>query len=285
MSTLARKKVWTRNLNQVVADTRPYSEKLLSVPFPYLFSATETINGAFHNYHAGTIKAERKLKGGFYYQAHLTMAKSMADDWSGTEDVYNRARERSQGGQMPRWRAVAIGIYEMPFGQGKKFGSSLPRALNHVVGNWTVAGTYVWQTGTYFTPGFDGVDPSNTNRRNGRPDRIADGNLSSDQRTLERWFDTSAFVVPAAGIGRFGNSGAFILQGPRLSVFHFGANKEIVLHERARLKLEMTSTNFLNHPNFSNPSATIGTSAYGRILGTVATDGNRDFQLTARLTF
>lgn len=286
MSTLARKKVWTRNLNQVAPDTRPYAEKLLSVPFPYAFDANETINGAFHNYHAGTIKAERKLKDGFYYQAHLTWAKSMADDWGGTEDVYNRARERSQGGQIPHWRAVMIGIYDMPFGRGKKFGASLPRGLNHLVGNWTVAGTYVWQTGMYFTPLFSGVDPSNTNRfSNIRPDRIGDGNLPSDQRTLERWFDTSAFVVPSAGIGRFGNSGAFILEGPGMSVFHFGTNKEIVLHERARLKLEMTSTNFLNHPNFSNPAATLGTSTYGRILGTVATDGNRDFQLTARLTF
>ncbi|HEU0141065.1 MAG TPA: TonB-dependent receptor [Bryobacteraceae bacterium] len=285
MSTLARKKVWTRNLNQVPADTRPYSEKLLSVPFPYLFSANETINGSFHNYHAGTIKAERKFKDGFYYQAHLTWAKSMADDWSGTEDVFNRARERSQGGQIPRWRGVVVGIYEMPFGHGKKFGSSMPRALNYIAGNWTMAGTYVWQTGRYFSPAFDGVDPSNTNRFSGRPDRVADGNLSSDQRTLGQWFDTSAFVVPAADIGRFGNSGAFILQGPGLSVFHFGVNKEIVLHERARLKLEMASTNFLNHPNFANPSATIGTSAYGQVLGTIGTDGNRDFQLTARLTF
>ncbi|MCZ2080202.1 MAG: hypothetical protein HUU41_06890 [Bryobacteraceae bacterium] len=32
--------------------------------------------------------------------------------------------------------------------------------------------------------------------------------------------DTSTLVVPAAGIARLGNSGAFIPQGPGLSVFH-----------------------------------------------------------------
>lgn len=70
-----------------------------------------------------------------------------------------------------------------------------------------------------------------------------------------------------------------------MSVFHFGLTKDIAFHERARLKLEMTSTNFFNHPNFSNPAATIGTSAYGKVLSTLATDGNRNFQLTARLVF
>jgi hypothetical protein len=68
-------------------------------------------------------------------------------------------------------------------------------------------------------------------------------------------------------------------------VLHFGLTKDILVHERARLKLEMVSTDFLNHPNFNNPASTIGTSTYGRILGTVSTDGNRDFQFTVRLTF
>ncbi len=61
--------------------------------------------------------------------------------------------------------------------------------------------------------------------------------------------------------------------------------KEVVFHERLRLKLDMVSTNFFNHPNFTNPSATIGTSAYGAVLGTVGEDGNRNFSLTARLVF
>lgn len=285
VSTLGRKGVWSRNLNQVPADTRPYTEKLAQVPFPYLFTATFQDNGGAHNYNAGVIKAERRFKGGLYYQAHLTWAKSIADDWTTTpEDAFNRRRERSQGGQIPKWRGVVVGIYELPFGKGRRFGSGMPSAVNHVVGGWSTAGTYVYRTGMYFSPSYAGVDASNTNIRNGRPDRIADGNLSSG-RTIERWFDTAAFVAPAAGIGRFGSSGAFVLQGPSMSVFHFGLNKEVPIAERFRLKLEMVSTNFFNHPVFSNPSATVATPAFGRVLGTVGTDGNRNFQLTARLTF
>jgi len=289
MSTLFRKGVWQRDLNQVPADTRPYDEKLLRVPFPYLFSVALNDNGGAHNYHGGYIKAERRFKQGLYYQAHLTWAKSVGNDWSGgtatAEDAFNLRRERSQGGQIPHWRGVVIGIYELPFGRGKKFGGGVPSVLDHIVGNWTAAGTYVGQTGLYFTPGFSGVDPSNTNRRSGRPDRIGDGNLSSGSRTVDKWFDTAAFVAPAAGIGRFGSSGNFVLEGPGMSVFHFGVTKDITIHERARLKLEMVSTNFLNHANFRNPAATVGTSTYGKVTNTVSTDGNRDFSLTARFIF
>ncbi|MBI3680008.1 MAG: TonB-dependent receptor [Acidobacteria bacterium] len=285
VSTLARKNVWNRNLNQVPADTRPYATKLLQAPFPYLFTASFQDNGGAHNYHAGVIKAERRFKGGLYYQAHLTWAKSVADDWTSTpEDAFNRGRERSQGNQIPHWRGVVVGIYELPFGKGKRFAAGAPAALNHVIANWTAAGTYVYRSGLYFSPSFSGVDPSNTNIRSGRPDRVADGNLSSG-RVIERWFDGTAFITPPASIGRFGTSGAFILEGPAMNVFHFGLTKEMAFHERAHLKLEMVSTNFFNHPNFSNPAATIGTSTYGRILSTLSTDGNRNFQLTARFIF
>ncbi|MGH9962907.1 MAG: hypothetical protein ACREBC_38290, partial [Pyrinomonadaceae bacterium] len=178
-----------------------------------------------------------------------------------------------------------------PFGKGMHLGNNVPKPINHIIGNWSVGGTYIAQTGLYFTPGFSGVDPSNTNRRSGRPDRIGDGNLPSSQRAVQRWFDTSAFVAPPAGIGRFGNSGAFILEGPGINVFHFGANKEIVLHERARLKLEMVSTNFFNHPHFAFPNTTIGTSTYGQILATgggsssSSGEGPRDFSFTVRFIF
>jgi hypothetical protein len=266
--------------------------KFARAPFPYLLGINYGINGAGHNYHSGFIKAERRFKRGLYYQAHVTLAKSMGDDWSSSsEDAFNRARDRSQGGAIPRWRGVALALYDLPFGKGQTFGSSLPGVVNHIVGNWSIGGTYVAQTGLYFTPGFSGVDPSNTNIRSGRPDRIADGNLPVEERTIQRWFDTGAFVVPPNGIGRFGNSGAFILEGPGVNVFHFGANKEFVLHEKARMKLEMISTNFFNHPNFANPSATVATPAFGQILSTSggsstsSGEGPRDFSFTLRFIF
>jgi hypothetical protein len=285
MSTIARKNIWQRNLRQVPANTRPFQDKLAEAPYNYLFDAFYTDNGASHNYHAGFIKVERKPKAGLFFSSNVTWARSVGDDWANPEDAFNRLRDRSPGGDIPRLRFVAVTLYELPFGRGKRWAGSAPKAANYLIGNWTLGGTYVAQTGSRFHPTFAGTDPANTNIRSGRADRIADGTLPVGQRTLERWFDTNAFATPPDGIGRFGTSGPFVLEGPGLSVFHFGLYKDVVFHERLRMRLEMVSTNFLNHPNFGNPSTVVGTPAYGQVLDVHPGDGNRNFSLTARIIF
>jgi hypothetical protein len=292
ISTRSRKNIWGYDLNAVRADTTPFAVKFATAPFPYFYGINYTINGSSHNYQAGVIKVERRFKRGLYFQNHLTLSKSVGDDWStSSEDAFDRRRDRSQGGAIPRWRAVFLALYNLPFGRGSRYGNNLPKPLELLVGNWSLGGTYIAQTGLYFTPAFSGADISNTNRTSGRPDRIADGNLASGQRTIERWFDTAGFVRPPAGIGRYGTSAPFILEGPGINVFHVGLNKEFAIHERAKLKFEAVSTNFFNHPNFANPGTTMGTSTYGVITSmsggssSSSGEGPRDFSFTVRFLF
>ena len=46
--------------------------------------------------------------------------------------------------------------------------------------------------------------------------RDRNGNLPASQRGIGKWFDTSCFATPRAGT--FGNSGAFVLEGPSAGV-------------------------------------------------------------------
>jgi hypothetical protein len=285
ISTNYRKGIYSRDLNQVRPDTTPYLVKRNYVPFPYLLSMSYRENGSGHNYHGLMLKAERKAKNGLYYQGHLTWSKSMGDDWGGPEDAYDRKRDTTQGTQLAKFRAVMLSIWELPYGRNRRWGSSLPAVLNHVIGGWNIAGTYILQSGTWFTPSYSGVDASNTNRLSGRPDRIKDGNLPSSERIISRWFDTTAFIVPPAGIGRFGTSGVAVLNGPGINVFHAGLFKDIVLHERARMKLEAVATDALNHPNYNDPNAVLGSPNYGKITSTKQYDGNREMSFTVRLIF
>ena len=61
--------------------------------------------------------------------------------------------------------------------------------------------------------GFLSPSPPSNNTLNigsgTRADRLREGSLPSDQRTVERWFDTEAFAVP--GTQQFGNAGRNIL--------------------------------------------------------------------------
>ena len=81
------------------------------------------------------------------------------------------------------------------------------------------------ETGQFFTPSFSGSDPSNTNTVGGLPDRIANGNLPAGQRTLEHWFDASAFVVPRPG--HYGNASPYSLVGPGLYVHNHDGVQEL----------------------------------------------------------
>ena len=64
-----------------------------------------------------------------------------------------------------------------------------------------------------------------------RPDILRDANLPTDERSVNRWFDTGAFAGPSSG--RFGTSAKGVIKGPDVNVWHVGFFKTSGL-ERAR---------------------------------------------------
>jgi hypothetical protein len=158
--------------------------------------------------------------------------------------------------------------------------------LNQVLGGWQLSGSYVAQTGDFLTPTFSGSDPSNTQTFGGIPDRIGNGNLPTGERSIERWFDASAFAVPPAG--RFGNSGRGIIVGPGRQAAHLGLFKSFPMGERVNLRFQATFTNVLNHPNFDNPVLNISApGSVARIRSIQGRDlaGPRTGLIGARLDF
>jgi hypothetical protein len=91
-----------------------------------------------------------------------------------------------------------------------------------------------------------------------RPDRVGSGELSADQRTLARWFDTSAFTIPQQYT--FGNAGAFILRGPGMFNIDLSVFKHFRITEGTQLEFRAESFNLTNTPGFGNPNAVSGTA-------------------------
>ncbi|MCI0723788.1 MAG: hypothetical protein L0338_33245, partial [Acidobacteria bacterium] len=233
----------------------------------------------------------RRFSGGFFFQAGWTWAKQLGHGIDGgeqgaqIENTYDRRPEYGDDLWMSRHRFVASYLWELPAGSGKRWLSS-GGPLSYVLGGWQIGGNAVLQTGQRFTPSFSGRDVSNTNTLGGRPDRIANGNLPSDQRTLDRWFDVSAFVTPPVNAGRFGNSGLGILEGPGAINLDFGLYKNFALGEGARLQFSATTTNAFNRPNFRIPAANISAPAtVGRISTMLDVGGPRVLVLGGRIEF
>jgi len=210
---------------------------------------------------------------------------------SAPQDSYARYLDRGDVSYVPRHSVNGNLVYELPFGPGRRWLTGSHGVVKHLLGGWAVSSILTMRTGLFFNPTFSGFDVSNTNTTSGRPDRIANGNLPTSERSAYRWFDTKAFVVPGdvngdgrpdVSVGRFGNSAPNVLVGPGLFTMNAGLHKHFPLGERARLLLQGTFTNATNHVNYNLPNANIRSTAAGRITSAGAA---RAGQVAVRIEF
>ena len=168
-------------------------------------------------------------------------------------------------------------MYDLPFGRGQQLLSGANRIADAVIGGWQLSSIVTAQDGPPGTANM-ATTTSNTGTFQ-RPNRVCDGNLPSDQRTIQRWFDTSCFVSPP--LYTFGNAGRNIIQAPGLVTWDLGAHKDFRITERTGITLRGEFFNVLNKPNFGYPNTSIGSLTMGTITSVVTTE--RQIQFALRL--
>ena len=102
-------------------------------------------------------------------------------------------------------------VYQLPFGKGRKFLTSASWPVEAALGGWEMAGIFMDRTGLPFTPTI-GSDVANTGISGEWPNRVGSGHLANP--TALKWFDTSAFTIPAQYT--YGNSRRDILRADGL---------------------------------------------------------------------
>jgi hypothetical protein len=186
-----------------------------------------------------------------------TAARSPADGRN-----YDNERARSDFDQ--RHVFNASGIYELPFGKGKKFASNANRLADLVIGGWSFNGIFTYQSGEPFTV-RSGVFTHNGNFQSRAALRPG---VALPQATLQDkagvvgpvfFQNADAFTVPAPGELGLGRN---IFQGPNYWNFDAGIAKGFSITERIRAVLRMEMFNAFNHSNFRNPrDASVGSPA------------------------
>ena len=270
--------IYRRNINQPPPSTTAFNQNRR--PYPLYQNINMNENGGNQIYHALSVEVQRRWNRGLSFQSAWTWSKNIADvDEQGNteggpviEDTNNRTRERSDVQYNPHHRFFAQMVWELPVGSGRRF-LNRSGAANWILGGWQLTAVYTAQTGEYLTPSFSGSDPSNTNTIGGIPDRVKNGNLARSERTMNRWFDASAFAAPPANSARFGNSGKDIIVGPGRQVMNAGLFKSFKPVERVAVRFQATYQNLFNHPNFGNPNLNISTPA---AVGTITSMGSRE---------
>lgn len=134
-----RKTEYAYNINQPVADSRPYvSKPRLFLQYP---ASNYVTNGAGHDYNALTLEAQRAMSKGLYFQASYTLARDIYHLTRGSspEDAFNRARERAVAQDIPTHRVNVNWVYDLPFGKGRKL-FNFSRVANWIAGGWEMTG-------------------------------------------------------------------------------------------------------------------------------------------------
>jgi hypothetical protein len=301
IGTNTRQGEWMFNINQPVADERTFDQKRQLRMFPRYPGINYLTNGAGHQYHSFSVEVERRFSKGISYQASWVWARDIGDlDRGGApENAYDRERERGVWLDIPTHRLTGNVVYELPFGRSKRWLNS-GGAANTIFGGWEISGIYSYHSGQFMTPLWTGPDPTGTVFTTGgtrpnvtiRPDQLRDPNLPSSERTVERWFDVSAFGAPPRG--RFGNASRGAIKGPDSKVLHAGLAKAFKFgeQERMRLRFEIIATNVLNHPNYSSLTGDdplmaegLNISQLGRVGVLTDVGGTSDLDLSGPRSF
>ncbi len=265
-------------------------------PYPDFGEFLYTSSDAKSNYNSLQAKLTKRFSQGFTFLASYTWQAAF-DNNEGDEGFGGAISQ--QDGQNdncipcnygPTYdnahdRFVISGVWELPFGQGQRWGN-VGGVVNEVIGGWRASGIYSYQTGFPF-PVISNFDYSNSQSANLYADRICNGN--NGPKTIGEWFNTSCFTLAGleaaydAGTPRYGNQQRNDLVAPPFSDLDFAMLKDFAINERFKLQFRAETYNTINHPSFGYPGNTVGTQTYGVI--TYTSNINRQIQFALKLLF
>ncbi|MGE0885157.1 MAG: carboxypeptidase regulatory-like domain-containing protein [Blastocatellales bacterium] len=279
----------SRDINQPAASPRQPN-----LPRNPLFGEiTQQESSADSNYQSFQARLQQRLSFGLSFLGAYTWGKSI-DNASGVfsssgdpnypQNSFNLDAERGRSGFDVRHRFSLSYSYDLPIGKGHNLHAG-NNVLNELLSGWQTFGVITLQTGRPFTvallPEFDNSNTGISNLGflgNDRPNLV--GNAKLNDPTPERWFNTSAFVIPP--FGSFGNSGRNILDGPSFKNVNFSLVKNTAIKEAMTVQFRAEFFNLFNHPNFGLPDNFVGSPSFGRVL---SAESPRRIQFGLKLLF
>ncbi|HKX31698.1 MAG TPA: TonB-dependent receptor [Blastocatellia bacterium] len=181
------------------------------------------------------------------------------------------------------------GIYELPFGRGRRFGGQARGLLNSLIGGWQVSGLFTYRTGLAFgttTGSFPVGFVFNS------PAVLTGANVAALQQSIHddgstiQFFGDQAAALDALRYPNHGETGnRNNLRGPGFWNVDTGVMKQFRLpwSETQRLEFRWEAFNTFNHHAFGLPNANIASPLFGQI--TTSATAPREMQFALRFEF
>jgi len=282
-----------RNLNQGIIEQGPTGPRVV---YPY---AQFGYNNAFlqqivtngnADYNALQMRVQRRMSGGLGFTMAYTLSSANGDfldhlsagggaTGNTPQNAYNMGADY---GPLPfdvTHRMVTSFIAELPFGEGRKF---TPKGLaGALLNDWSMNGILTLSSGLPFT--VSAADRALTGQgRNQRADCVGDPVPPGFSPTLDKWFDTSAFAVPAQYT--YGSCGYNTMRGPGFKTMNLSLFRSIPLPGDRRIELRAETFNLFNWVNYGLPAANVSNlNTFGTI--TSSRGDQREMQLAIKFYF
>ena len=248
----------------------------LLVPYPQFGGVSEGEPIGYSWYHSLQLRAEKRFSKGYTFQLSYTWSKSM--EATGFLNASDPMPYESISTQDRTHRLVMSGIWELPFGRGRRFGTGLPGVLNFFAGGWQLNGIVQRQSGpplawgdvwTLFT---------------GNPDNVR---LSKSERNVDRWFNIDAgfnrnSAQQLASNIRVSPSRFSNLRADGQARWDFSIFKNFKVAEKLTTQFRAEVVNAWNHPNLFEPVTSPTSSTFGMITGQ---DATRSWVMSLKLSF
>jgi hypothetical protein len=190
-------------------------------------------------------------------------------------------------------------VFDLPFGQGRRWASSANGLLNAVIGGWEVTDAMRWRSGFPLSPGNGFNFPTNFFL-------TSSGTLTTSlSSSITRSAPNATLDPTLAGVANlFSNPNAAlndinftlpglpgsrnVLRGPAYASLDMGVHKSFRLwNEHTRLQLRATAFNVFNTVNFSDTGVSLDPTSpatFGLITSTASGRG-REMEFAARIEF
>lgn len=228
-------------------------------------------------YHALQMKWEKRFSHGLSMLAHYTWSKMIDNSSHGSGNtswlggstnlqyVWDLRGERSLSAHDVAHRVVVTGVWQLPFGRDRKWGSDWNRLADLLLGGWDVSGVFSRQSGMPLSVTQSGGAIWDGTQR---PDLVGDPRTSGPIASrLNNYFNADAFSKPATDV-RGTAPRTLNYRGPAVRIFDAVLIKNILVRRGQQLQLRIEAQNVLNHPIFGDPNTSYGSTSFGQITTT-----------------
>lgn len=221
----------------------------------------------YSQYHSFQLTVNKRLSESLTVLGSYTVSKNtglvapQSEGSLGNRDPRNWNLDRGVVGEdRPQTLSVSY-VWYLPTG-------GLSGLAKQILGGWELSGIVMASSGAPLTVRA-GVDRSLNGQNLDTADLIGNPILSGDRTRAEqltKWFNTSAFALPA--LGTVGTTGINTLRGPGFFLVDTGLHRNFKITERLKLQFRTQFYNIFNHTVLGNPNTTFTSPNFGKILGT-----------------